>query len=243
MKRYIPCALALVVLAGIPPRGDAQEAVQDLLNNQYYVESLRLTSLAEESYDYGDYDASADYAAEALRYAQLSDEYVALQLKIKEANDAIFAANSRLKWAVSVKAATRYPAEFTEAQSAYDEAVSERSDEQWDEAIAAANRSINALAFIQGVPALPSSAAGRTGVLPAQYTVRTWPSERDCFWNIAAQPWVYGDPFKWRLLYNANKSKLANPDNPNVIEPGTVLDIPSLRGERREGIWDPSRRY
>ncbi|MDR2159389.1 MAG: hypothetical protein LBP23_04905, partial [Treponema sp.] len=47
-------------------------------NNQYYLESVRLTKLAQESFDYGDYDASTQYAGEAQHYAQLSDEYVAL---------------------------------------------------------------------------------------------------------------------------------------------------------------------
>jgi len=84
----------------------------------------------------------------------------------------------------------------------------------------------------------PSSAP-----LPATYTVRPWSVSKDCFWNIAGFPWVYGNPHQWRLLYNANKSKLPNPNNPNVIEPGTVLDIPSIKGEVRQGAWESGRTY
>jgi nucleoid-associated protein YgaU len=79
--------------------------------------------------------------------------------------------------------------------------------------------------------------------LPATYTVRTWANSRDCFWTIAGRPGVYNDPHRWRTLYNANRSKLPDPDNPNLIEPGTVLDIPSLRGELRQGEWDPGKTY
>jgi nucleoid-associated protein YgaU len=80
-------------------------------------------------------------------------------------------------------------------------------------------------------------------ILPATYTVRKWDIYGDCFWNIAGRPWVYNDPHRWRTLYEANRSKLDNPNNPNIIEPGTVLDIPSIKGETRQGEWDSNRTY
>ncbi|MDR0761363.1 MAG: hypothetical protein LBF74_14855, partial [Treponema sp.] len=58
-----------------------------------------------------------------------------------------------------------------------------------------------------------------------------WPP--DCFWDIAGL--VYGDPYRWPILYEANRSKLEDPDNPDLLEAGTVLEIPSINGERREG--------
>jgi nucleoid-associated protein YgaU len=82
-----------------------------------------------------------------------------------------------------------------------------------------------------------------SGVLPATYTVREWDVHGDCFWNIAGQPWAYNDPFRWRVLYEANKEKLPNPNNPNVVEPGTVLTIPSIKGETRQGEWVSGRTY
>ena len=208
---------------------DAEEIPQNIRNNQYYLESLRLSELAQDSYDYGDYDVSANYAEEAIRYAQLSDEYVALQLKIKETNDAIAAAKQRLDWAGSSGAAKQYPAEYSEAEGYYNASLSFRSAEEWDNAIISANKVVELLAYIQ--------APG--GALPAQYTVRTWESFRDCLWNIAGRSWAYGDPFKWKIIYNANKSKLSQPDNPDLIEPGMVLDIPSIKGETRQGMWRP----
>jgi nucleoid-associated protein YgaU len=207
----------------------------NIRNNSYYLESLRLTKLAQDSYDYGDFDASTNYANEAIRYAQLSDEYVALQLKIKETNDAIAAAKQRLDWASSSGAAKQYPIEFSEAQNYYGVSLSARSAEDWDRAIDAANRVVNILAYIQA----PDSAVP----LPAQYTVRAWAVSRDCLWNIAGRPWAYGDPAKWRLIYNANKAKMPQPDNPDLIHPNMVLDIPSIKGEIRQGMWDAGKTY
>jgi nucleoid-associated protein YgaU len=86
------------------------------------------------------------------------------------------------------------------------------------------------------------SAAG-TFPLPASYTIRAWSVSHDCFWNIAGRPWVYGNPHQWRVLYNANKAKLPDPNNPNLIEPGIILDIPSLKGEVRQGAWDKDKTY
>jgi hypothetical protein len=210
-------------------------------NNKFFLESLRLTNLAQQAFEEGDYDASAWYSEEAVRYAQLSDEYVALQLKIKETNDALTAARSRLDWAASaaVNAKSRYPDEYNTAQTAYGEAQASRTAEKWDDAIAAAGRVINALAFLTEAPPVTSAPVP----LPAQYTVRPWNISKDCFWNISGRSWVYGDPTKWRVLYNANKAKLPQPDNPDLIHPNMILDIPSITGETRSGMWDPSKSY
>ena len=234
---FIPIA---VLAAGTP--GSEEDIPQGIRNNRYYLESLRLAKLAEETYDYGDYDTSAGFAQEAIRFAQLSDEFVVLQLKINESDNAISVAKQRLDWAVSIGASRQYPREYSESESYYNASLSARSAEQWDEAIAAANRVIELLAYI--TPA-PPPATPRDGVtpLPAQYTVRPWSTFKDCLWNISAYPWVYGDPYQWRLLYNANKSRMPNPDNPDLIEPGMVLDIPSLKGETRQGVWDSSKAY
>ena len=82
-----------------------------------------------------------------------------------------------------------------------------------------------------------------TPPLPAKYRVRSYKVYKDTLRNIAARPWVYNDPTKWRVLYNANKSKLPQPNNPNLIYPGMILNIPSIRGEVRQGLWDPKLKY
>ena len=216
------------------PEEAVTEVSSTIRNNRYYLESIRLTKMAQNSYEEGDYDASQNYANEAMRYAQLSDDYVALQLKIKEANDAIAAAGKRLEWATSSGAAAQYPSEYDEAQTYYMTSLSSRRAGDWDAAIEAANNVINILAYLE---------APQDSVLPAQYVVRTWIFENDCLWNIAARPWVYGDPFKWRVLYDANRAKMPQANNPDLIEPGMVLDIPSIKGEVRQGTWDSVKTY
>jgi hypothetical protein len=275
--------LPLFSLAAVETDAPAPVIPESIRNNQYYRESLRLANLAKLSYNQGDYDASANYAAEAVRYAQLSDEYVALRLKMKEANDTIAVAKNRLDWASSVNASRRYPREFGEATNYYNTSLNLRKAENWDGAIEAARRVIDALASVKAeepvvekpvevvvekpvekpvevvvekpvekpvevvvekpVVQEPPPQEPERVLLPAQYTVRPWNTSRDCLWNIAGRPWVYGDSAQWRLLYNANKSKMPNPDNPDLIEPGMVLDIPSIRGEERQGLWDAEKTY
>jgi len=197
---------------------------QSIRNNEFYLESVRLTKLAQDTFEYGDYDASSGFAEEAIRYAQLSDEYVADQL--------IDEAKRLLDWADSNDIAARHPDDYNKSLNYYEASVLARFNEEWAEAIDAAISSIEILAAYE---------TNRTPSLPSQYTVRTWASVRDCLWNIAGYSWVYGEPERWRDLYEANKSKLPNPDNPDLIEPGTIIDIPSIRGEVRRGMWEPGR--
>ena len=216
------------------------EIPDSLRNNKYYLESLRFANLAKLAYEEGDYDASINYSEEAIRNAHLSDDYVLFRLRMFEADKAILAAANRLSYVSSIGAAARYPAEYGEAQAAYTQARSFRAAAEWDDAIEAANRVLEILAFIDGGTRV---AGGGTGVLPAQYTVRTWQNVKDCLWNIAAQPWAYNDPWKWKVLYDANKSKLPQTNNPDLIRPGMVLDIPSIKGETRQGMWSSGSSY
>jgi tetratricopeptide (TPR) repeat protein len=241
----------IMVLADAASSDSAPEIPRNLRNNRYFTESLRLTNLARLTYDEGDYDSSAGYAEEAIRLARLSDEYIALQLKIRETNNAITAAKRRLDQTAASGASTYFPNEYAEAQGYYNSSLTHRSAEEYDEAIAAANRVILILADVR-VPPPPPVVATPTPpppppppepVLPAQYTVRPWNPWRDCLWNIAGRSWAYGDSSKWRLIYDANRSKFPQPDNPNLIHPGMVLDIPSIQGEVRQGMWDEKTDY
>ncbi|MCA1950218.1 MAG: hypothetical protein LDL24_06585 [Treponema sp.] len=211
---------------------DTANLPSGVLNNPYYRESLRYKALAEDAFEYGDYDAAATYAAEALKNAQLSYDYINLQLTIKSAKDALVAAKSRLDWATSIGADKTYPKQYSAAQTAYGEASQALTEERWQASLAASQRVLDALASVQ-----------QLDPLPARYTVRPWAQTKDCFWNISGYAFVYGDPTKWKLLYEKNKSKLRQPDNPNLIHPGLVLDIPSLYGEVREGMWVAGRAY
>jgi len=235
--KYSPIILVFLLIGNVTMAA-AQETETNIpltiRNNNYYMESLRLANLARLAYDDGDYDSSIGYSKEAIRYAELSDAYVKLRLRMWETDSAIYAAGLRLEYATSIKAASRYPEEYREAQAAYGEARSFRAAENWDDAIYAANRVLAALAYIDGKTPEP---------LPSQYTVRSWSTFKDCLWNIAGRPWAYNDPYKWKILYDANKAKMPDAKNPDLIEPGMVLDIPSIRGELRQGMWNPGNTF
>lgn len=58
---------------------------------------------------------------------------------------------------------------------------------------------------------------------PKIYVVGTWERGRDCLWNIAKKPTIYGDPWKWKRIYKANTDKIEDPD---LIYPNQRLVIP-----------------
>lgn len=209
-----------------------EDTLQGLLNNEYYKESLKLKKMAEDSFDYGDYDASGKYAAEAAAAAAKSDEYVALRLKILEVDAALSKAKEKLDWAASVGAERTYAKEYAAASDSYKRGMDARAAEDYDLALQLAKEAVASLASVRDIPPLP-----------AKYKVRPWSETRDCFWNISAYPWVYGDPTKWKVLYEANKAKLPRPEDPNLLRVGTILTIPSLRGEIRDGTWEKGKTY
>jgi len=216
------------------PGEEDPQIPEGIRNNEFYLESIRLNKLAHDTYDFGDYDASTGFAEEAIRYAQLSDEFVANQM--------IAEAKRLLDWADSNNIASRYPVDYRESKDCYDISLAAHSNEEWNDAISAATRTVTILSALQSGGRSVAGTSRSTG-LPKQYTVRTWASVRDCLWNIAGYSWVYGDPWRWRTLYEANKSKMPNPDNPDLIEPGMIIDIPSIRGETRQGMWESGRTY
>jgi nucleoid-associated protein YgaU len=257
-KAALFAAILFFVLVPVFAQTTEQQNIpRSILNNEYYLRSIRLTQLAKDTYEEGDYDASADYAEQAAEYARLSDEYVSMRL----ADYAIARAHSRYTWAGQVGAAARYPSEYEEAGTYYNQALEARRAEEWVPATESAERVLSILANVQpptpsrpepsvtdvpvitDVPAETEPPGPGDGTLPAQYMVRNWRDTGDCLSAIAGWSWVYGDVYQWRILYDANKDKLPSPDNPHLIRLGMVLDIPSREGEVRQGMWDPAADY
>jgi len=232
MSRKITFVLVISLLA-VPVFAQYAESTEEIeipnsiRNNDFYLESVRLTKLAQETFEFGDYDASAGFAEEAIRYAQLSDEFIADQL--------IGEAGRRLSWANSNNIPSSFPHDYDQGRIYFEVSVAAQVDADWNEAIISATRSIEIFTMLEE--------GGGSAYLPGQYTVRPWASFRDCLWNIAGYSWVYGDPEKWRVLYEANRSRMPEPNNPDLIEPGMILEIPSISGELRQGMWDPSQSY
>lgn len=71
------------------------------------------------------------------------------------------------------------------------------------------------------------------------YTVGTWSENRDCLWNIAGKSEIYGDPFQWPKIWQANTDQIKNPD---VIQPGWVLTIPPP-GPKSDDEMKAERKY
>jgi nucleoid-associated protein YgaU len=174
-----------------------------------------------------DFDGAIVSAEQATRAIARIDSW-----KREEANGAVVAAKERLDWATAINAETNFPDAYRPAQAAYAEALQARNVQDWQTTLAEASRVLELLAPVYEI--LP---------LPAQYRIRTWLAERDCLWNIAGYPWVYNDPRQWQRIYEANRSKLPDLSDPNLVLPDIVLDIPSIRGEIREGLWEENRSY
>jgi nucleoid-associated protein YgaU len=169
-------------------------------------------------------DAAIAEAANAANTADSAEK--------QEANTAVASAKERLDWAQGVNAQTNFPENYAQADEAYTNAENALAEENWSGALESANAVMDALASV-----------GERAPLPSQYTVRTWANERDCLWNIAGYSWVYNDSLQWQRLYEANRDKLPNANNADQIEIGTVLDIPSIGDELRQGMWDESKEY
>lgn len=58
-----------------------------------------------------------------------------------------------------------------------------------------------------------------------EYVVRLIPERRDCLWRIAEYDFIYGNPWQWRKIYDANRDII---DDPDLIYPGQKLVIPPL---------------
>ena len=246
MKRFFTILILILFIPqmffaqDVPDTQEAEVIPAGLRNNRFFEESLRLSNLARLAFLEGQYGASIEYSEEAIRYAELSDEYVRMRLKMQEVDRAISAASRRLDFAASIGAHRRFPSEYSRAQAAFEEARAFRAAERWDDAIDAAQRVLALLAYIDA-----GERIGTEGALPlpAQYVVRTWEGHRDCLYNIAGRPWVYNDEEEWRRLWEANRDSIPDPNNPDLIHPGMVLTIPSIRGEVREGTWDSQALY
>ncbi|WP_245580656.1 LysM peptidoglycan-binding domain-containing protein [Brachyspira alvinipulli] len=78
------------------------------------------------------------------------------------------------------------------------------------------------------------------GNFPQYYVVQLRDTHTDSLWLIASYDFIYGDGNFWTKIYQANKDQIKDP---NIITDGQILLIPSLKGETREGTYDPNKKY
>lgn len=72
-----------------------------------------------------------------------------------------------------------------------------------------------------------------------EYIVKSWFENKDCLWNIAGNVDIYGDPFQWPKIWQANTSMIRNPD---IIHPGQALTIPPA-GPKSADEMKAERKY
>jgi nucleoid-associated protein YgaU len=244
MKRSVMIAVSIAILLGISA---VALPAQSLLDNDFYHAAKTQMAQSEQAYEAGDYDTAASLSAQAKENFAKSDEYVATMMMFYRANGWLSQANERIAYAKSIKADTNYKDAYNTAVAKAGAAKSALDAKTYPESIALSKSAIAALADIAPAVAEPATVEQPATVeptpLPQYYTVRLVLPLRDCFWRIAGFPFVYNDPWKWRLLYNANKDMLERPSNPDLIEPGQRFIIPSASGEIRSGDYDPEQTY
>ena len=226
----------LLVLGNVAAFGQ-----NSLTENQNYRKALDMQRMAKQAYDAGDYQKSIEYSRQAEELSKVALVEAETQRIRWVAYNTKYRASERIAFGERNHAATRYPELWSQAKASYGIAQTAFDAEEYQASVDAGNKVLELMAQVEAEqkgPAPVPAPAGRQ-VLPAAYEVRLMESARDCFWRIAGYPFVYGDPWKWRVLYEANKDKLPDPANPDLIMPGTLLTIPSISGEKREGTWIP----
>lgn len=201
-------------------------------DNTYQKLADEYTRKAEHALDAGEYVLAEEYAAKAEENARLSEEFVKRMLSRSDCDLIMEQAAKKLEYARSVDAERNFPMAFSSAQNSYASARDSYDKEDYAAATVFARQVLDALADIKEVTPLPE-----------YYVVRPWADAKDCYWNISGRPYVYDNPLLWENLYQANKSAMPRPDDPNLILPGMKMKIPSITGEYRDGVYNPSKKY
>lgn len=191
-------------------------------------------------------EAEAKAAAEKAQQeaeAKAAEEKAKQEAEAKAAADAKAAAQAAAKadidkaqekydWANSVNAKNNYPELLEKGAADLESAKTAFAAEDYK---GASEKALAALDTLSGIEEFAP--------LPAVYIVRLIPERRDCLWRIAEYPFIYNNPLKWPVLYEENKKTFRDPSNPDLIYPDQVLNIPSIKDEKREGTWDPNKTY
>lgn len=77
---------------------------------------------------------------------------------------------------------------------------------------------MSAPAEMKTEPAVNTAAMSMSMSMSSSYEVNSG----DHLWGISAKSDVYGNPYKWPLIYKANSDKITDAD---LIHPGQILDI------------------
>lgn len=219
----------LIALAVLLSLGILAFAQHSLFDNPNYRRAQELRRQADLAFQQGDYLRAEELSKESEKLSVVAREEAETQRLQWIANAWKNRASDRIAFGEKNDAAGALGATWVEAKAAFTQAVTEYDARRYSESTEASKKVLDLMKDF--TPA-------KAETLPAFYTVRLIPERRDCFWRIAEYPFIYGDPWKWKVLYEANKGKIPDPDNPDLIEPGIILTIPSIAGEVRSGTWN-----
>ena len=201
-------------------------------NNEYQKKARELTALAQEAFDEGNYDKAIELTAQAEENAEKSQAYIQMMIAKAGAEKQMTIAKNQQAWALRVRGDVNYPMAYSAGTKSLENGQIAFDNEDFGGASAYAVEAIQAFASIEEVTPLPQF-----------YIVRPWAENKDCYWNISGRSYVYNNPTLWENLYQANKSKMKDPANPDLIYPGMKVEIPSITGEYREGTYSPKAEY
>lgn len=94
-----------------------------------------------------------------------------------------------------------------------------RSQRQANSQLMAEVQRLNKLLDESKAKLIPSASDWANRPVPYYYTVE----KNDCLWNISGKQIIYGNPWMWTRIYEANRDKIKNPD---LIYPAQVFLIP-----------------
>ena len=201
-------------------------------NNEYQKKARELTALAQEAFDEGNYDRAIELTAQAEENAEKSQAYIQMMIAKADAEKQMTIAKNQQAWALRVRGDVNFPMAYSAGTKFLENGQVAFEKEDFVGASAYAIEAIQAFSSIEEVTPLPQF-----------YIVRPWAENKDCYWNISGRSYVYNNPTLWENLYQANKSKMKDPANPDLIYPGMKMEIPSISGEYREGTYSPKAEY
>ena len=201
-------------------------------NNEYQKKARELTALAQEAFDEGNYDRAIELTAQAEENAEKSQAYIQMMIAKADAEKQMTIAKNQQAWALRVRGDVNFPMAYSAGTKFLENGQVAFEKEDFVGASAYAIEAIQAFSSIEEVTPLPQF-----------YIVRPWAENKDCYWNISGRSYVYNNPTLWENLYQANKSKMKDPANPDLIYPGMKMEIPSIYGEYREGTYSPKAEY
>jgi nucleoid-associated protein YgaU len=193
---------------------------------------------AQKAFGAEDYATAFDKATEASAAADA--------LAKVDAEAAIAEAKTAQTTADNLDGKTNYPKEYADGVTALFEAAKSYDGGDYPSASTRARDATKDFGLIKMVEKpTPTPVVVEEVKIewPAVYIVRLIPKRRDCLWRIAEYPFIYNNPLKWPVIYDANKKNFRDPGNPNLIFPGQKLQIPAIKGETREGTYDPAKTY